>query len=135
MISATLASSRSRSSVSEVAAETSSRKSSSSLRSRKRTALLRLVCMGFRRKLELRARHASSGRGGFHDLDAGAGADASGAGRGHGAQIAQRANAAGSFDTHARPDYAAHQGHIVGGGAGGAETGRSLDEIRAGLLG
>ena len=46
-ISATLASSWSRSSVCVVAADTSSRKSSSSLRSRNRTVALRVACMDF----------------------------------------------------------------------------------------
>src|SRR6185436_1950650 len=88
-ISATLASSLSRSSVSEVTADTSSRKSSSSERSRKRTADLRGVA--------ILTESYSLARGGFDDLHTGARADAAGAGRSHFLQIFERADTARSL--------------------------------------
>src|SRR5205823_14367362 len=102
-ISATLARSLSRSSVSEVAADTSSRKSSSSERSRKRTVDLRGVAI------------LSCGPDGrrFHNLHAGAGSDAAGAGGGHLLQIFQGAHTARSLHSHVRPDYPAHQGYVM----------------------
>src|ERR1035437_7095645 len=118
-ISATLASRWSRSSVCVVAAETSSRKSSISDLSRNRTEALRVDCMA--RLL---------GGGGLDDLHAGAGADAGGPRGRHGLEIRQGANTAGSLDAHLRPHHAAHQRHIVHGGARRAETSRGLDEIR-----
>src|ERR1017187_5489402 len=65
-ISATLASNWSRSRVSVMAAETSSRKSSSSLRSWKRTAALRVLCMAL-------CMVRRSGSGGLDNLHDGAG--------------------------------------------------------------
>ncbi len=43
----------------------------------------------------------------------------------------KRADAAGRLDAHVRTHHAAHQRDIVRGGAGGAEAGGCLDEIRA----
>src|SRR6185369_11043073 len=91
-ISPTLASNMSRSSVSEVAADTSSRKSSSSERSRKRTVDLRGVAM-------LRGLGTAGGR--FDNLHAGAGADAARAGGCHFFHVFKRAHAARRFDAHA----------------------------------
>jgi len=50
--------------------------------------------------------------------------------RRHGLEIRQGANAAGGLDAHLGPHHAAHERHIVRGGARWAETSRSLDEIR-----
>src|ERR1022692_568493 len=128
MISATLASNWSRSRVSVMAAETSSRKSSSSLRSWKRTVALRVPCMAF-------SMVRPSGSGGLDNLDAGAGADARGAGRGHGLDILQRADAAGGLHAEVGADGSAHESDVVHGGAGSGKAGRSFDEIRAGVPG
>src|SRR2546423_11466836 len=86
-ISPTLESNSSRSSVSDVMADTSSMKSSRSLRSRNRTGDLTraiLTC------------------GGLDDAHAGAGPDARGAGRHHGFQFVERADSARGFDAHIR---------------------------------
>src|SRR5450631_1483283 len=128
MISATLASNWSRSSVSVMVAETSSRKSSSSLRSWKRTVALRVPSMAL-------STVRRSGSGGLDNLHAGAGADACGAGRGHGLHVLQRANAATGFHADIGADRRAHQSDVVHGGAGGGKTRRSLDEIGARALG
>src|ERR1017187_8691460 len=130
MISATLASSWSKSSVSEVAADTSSRKSSNADLSRKRTVVRRETCMAFST-----VGYRFSGSGSLDDLHTGAGANARGAGRGHGLKILQRANAAGGLDPHVRPHHAAHQCDIVRGGARWTEAGGGLDEIGARQLG
>src|ERR1035441_1999384 len=92
MISATLASNWSRSSVSVMVAETSSRKSSSSLRSWKRTGASRVPSMAL-------SAVRRSGSGGLDNLHAGAGADSGGAGRGHGLDVLQGADAATGLDT------------------------------------
>src|SRR5580658_2134708 len=124
IISATLARSRSSSSVCAVTAETSSRKSSSSDLSRKRIGAFRVACIvkfparGWRGGVWV-----NSGSGGLDNLDAGAGPDAGGAGGGHGAKIVQRAYAAGCLDAHFGSDRGAHQSDIVGGGAAGAKAG------------
>src|SRR5579863_7129067 len=114
-MAATFSRSLSRSSVSEVTRDTSSKKSSSSARSRK-TADFRGVATLIRRSLD--------------DFDAGAGADAGGPGRGHVFQIFQRSNAARSFYAHVRADHLAHQGNVMNGGSMGTETSRRLDELR-----
>src|SRR5436309_11454604 len=118
-VSAALARSLSRSSGSEVTAETSSRKSSSSERSRKRTADLRGVAMGSREEL----------LGRFNDLYAGAGADAGRAGRRHVLQIFERSDTARRFHAHIGPDHQPHQRDIVRGRATRSETGGCLHEI------
>src|SRR5437016_14122300 len=94
-MSATLASSLSRSSVSEVTAETSSRKSSSSERSRKRTADLRGLAM--------RSREELLGR--FNNLYAGARADARRARRRHILQIFERPDAARRLHAYFGSDH------------------------------
>src|SRR6266851_7461894 len=126
-MSATLASSLSRSSVSEVAADTSSRKSSSSERSRKRTADLRGVAIVFLISWRL--------AGSFDDLYAGAGADAAGACGGHFLHILQRADPARSLHAHIGADHEAHQRYVMRRRAAGAEAGGRLHEIRACQLG
>src|ERR1017187_1466964 len=123
-ISATLASSWSRSRVNVMVAETSSRKSSSSLRSRNRTAALRVLCMAL-------STVRRSGSGGLDNLDAGAGADPGGAGGGHGLDVLEGANAATGFHPDVGTHRGAHQSDVVDGGAGGGKAGRSLDEIGA----
>src|SRR2546422_6470650 len=90
-ISETLASSLSRWSVSEVAADTSSRKSSSSERSRKRKVDLRGVAM---------ALGCARAGGRLDDLHAGAGADAARSRRGHLAHIFERADSARRLHAH-----------------------------------
>src|ERR1019366_7553661 len=123
MISATLASNWSRSSVSVMAAETSSRKSSSSLRSWNRTEALRVPSMAL-------SSVRRSGSGGLDNLHAGAGADSRGAGRSHGLDVLQRANAARGLHADVGAHRGAHQSDVVHGGAGSGKTRRSLDEIR-----
>src|ERR1017187_6319870 len=122
-ISATLANNWSRSRVSVMAAETSSRKSSSSLRSWKRTVALRVPCMAF-------SMVRRSGGGGLDNLDAGAGADAGGAGRGHGLDILQRADAAGGLHAEVGADGSAHESDVVHGGA----TARRIAMANAGAI-
>src|ERR1019366_743527 len=104
-ISATLANNWSRSSVSVMVAETSSRKSSSSLRSWKRTVALRVPSMAL-------STMRRSGSGGLDDLHAGAGADSCGAGRGHGLYVLQGANAATGLDADVGTHRRAHQRDI-----------------------
>ena len=90
MISATLSNKRSNSSVSEVIAETSRRKSSSSARSSKRTVVLRLdmlIAVLFRSL-------GNAARGRFHNLHAGAGPDAGRSRRFHRFHIFQASNTA-----------------------------------------
>src|ERR1017187_4438487 len=124
MISATLASNWSRSSVIVMVAETSSRKSSSSLRSWKRTVALRVPSMAL-------STMRRSGSGGLDDLHAGAGADSCGAGRGHGLYVLQGANAATGLHADVGTHRRAHQRDIVHGGPGSGKARRSLDEISA----
>src|ERR1017187_6936229 len=106
MISATLASNWSRSSVSVMVAETSSRKSSSSLRSWKRAVALRVPSMAL-------STVRRSGSGGLDNLHAGAGADSGGAGRGHGLYVLQCANAATGLDAEVGAHRRAHQRDVV----------------------
>src|ERR1035438_6608294 len=108
MISATLASNWSRSSVSVMVAETSSRKSSSSLRSWKRTVALRVPSMAL-------STVRRSGSGGLDNLHAGAGADSGGAGRGHGLYVLQGANTATGLHADVGTHRRAHQRDIVHG--------------------
>src|ERR1035441_7709659 len=124
MIPATLASNWSRSSVSVMVADTSSRKSSSSLRSWKRAVALRVPSMALSTVWR-------SGSGGLENFHAGAGADSGSAGRGHGLYVLQGANAAPGLDADVGTHRRAHQRDVVDGSPGSGKTGRSLDEIRA----
>src|SRR5579871_1813629 len=130
MISATLARSWSRSSVRDVAADTSSRKSSSSDLSRKRMVAFRVACMAFSCGTDRRPGGLSAGSTddkndrlsylrsrGLDDFHAGAGPDPRSARGLHGLEIVQRAYAAGSLYAHLRPYDAAHQGDILRGSA------------------
>src|SRR5574340_208324 len=73
--------------------------------------------------------------GALDDLDAGAGADARGSGLDHGLGILVGAHAARGFDAHFGTDHAAHQLHIVDGGAAGGEAGGGFDKIGLSLFG
>src|ERR1017187_7281675 len=145
-ISETLASSSSRSSVWEVTVDTSSRKSSSSDRSRKRTAL-RVVSMFYYWGAASQPAAASQAArcpgvppasvsfpSRLYNLHAGAGAHAIGARGHHGAEIVQRANSARGLHAHARPHGVPHQHDVLHGGARRSETRGSLHEIGAGRL-
>src|SRR4051794_10216621 len=109
---------RSRSSVSEVVAETSNRKSSNSSRSLKRTFAFPRTAM---------AVALSGGR--LDDLDAGAGADSRGSCGDHFLQVVQGTYAAAGLDAHLRTDDRAHQLNVFHGSARGAEASRCLHEI------
>src|SRR5580658_3694204 len=121
-IAATLASSSSSSRVSDVRVATSSRKSSSSLRSRNRTA-------GLTRGAAI---SAFFHRGFFDDFDARARADSSRSGGHHGFQIAERPDTTGRFHAHGFSHRPAHQSDVGRGRAGLAESSGCLHEIRAG---
>src|SRR5688572_16448722 len=118
--SATAGNKRSRSSVSEVTADTSSRKSSSSARSRKGAACFRTVAISANSRLD--------------DLDARAGADPRSPGIRHVLYIVQCANPSGRLDTHVRTYDSAHESHIVRSRARWTEACRSLHEVRSGEL-
>src|ERR1039458_7980827 len=69
------------------------------------------------------------------DGDGGGGADAVGAGFEEGADLGEGADAAGGFDAGTGAGYAAEQGHVGRGCAGGGEAGGGLEEVGAGLDG
>src|SRR4051794_40327733 len=101
MKSARAGSRRSRSRVSEVVAETSSRKSSSSARSLKRTEDFRMEVGVAMRAGELVSGRGSGSSGGFDDFHAGAGADPGGTGGGHFLDVVEGANSPRSFHANA----------------------------------
>src|ERR1700685_4020310 len=128
-MAAMLASVRSRSRVSDVAAETSSRKSRSSARSWKRTLALPVgTAMG--KMSGLRA-EAEFGASGFDDFEAGTGADAGGAGLDHFEEIVESADAAGGLNAHRGADGAAHESDVLRVGTRGAEAGGGFDIVGA----
>src|SRR5581483_6620157 len=120
-ISETFPSNSSRSSVWLVTAETSSRKSSSSERSRKRTALRAAIIFGW---------FVTLLAGGLDDFHAGAGSDAVCPGRDHGAEVIYGADASGSLHAGLPAERAAHQFHIVYGGPRRSKAGGGFYEIR-----
>src|SRR5580704_5589158 len=111
-MAATLSRSLSRSSVSAVMRDTSSKKSSSSARSRNGAVALRVAAM-----------RSPSGGGGLDNLDAGAGSHARRARGGHTLQVFERADPARRLNSHPGADRAAHQGNVMHGRSVRAEAG------------
>ena len=71
----------------------------------------------------------------LHDLHAHAGADAVRPRLEHGLRGLEVAHAARGLHAHVRPDHAAHERDVGGGGAAGAEAGGGLHEVGARRLG
>ena len=69
----------------------------------------------------------------FQNFDAGARADASGTRLNHLLDVLEAAHATGSFHAEFAADDRAHQAHVLGRCAAGAEARGSLDEIGAGV--